>query len=209
MTQDLLIGAKAYKHPAWLNSFYPADLPDEWRLGFYANEFQTILLPEADWIGADEEQIYQWFDEVQDEFIFYFELSQASLVQTNTSPSFKAALSLLNDAPEHVGGLVIAGTCADISHKVDQFREKNAVNLSITCDALAISSGSQHGKNIMSNIGILDTTAALSQPELRRQLEQFISLVEQNAPCALFLSGDPPNISNLRDIKMLKELIMG
>jgi len=45
----LLIGACGWDHPGWNELFYPDDLPLDWRLGFYANEFPLVLVTEREW----------------------------------------------------------------------------------------------------------------------------------------------------------------
>jgi len=46
----ILIGAAGWQHPEWVNdAFYPDDLPEDWYLSFYANEFPVVLVPEAQW----------------------------------------------------------------------------------------------------------------------------------------------------------------
>ncbi|HKK06173.1 MAG TPA: hypothetical protein VKA50_10035 [Gammaproteobacteria bacterium] len=41
----LLIGSRGWQHAGWQDSFYPDDLPPEWRLTYYANEFRVVLVP--------------------------------------------------------------------------------------------------------------------------------------------------------------------
>ncbi len=36
--------AVGWDHPAWQGSFYPDDLPADWRLTYYANEVPGVLL---------------------------------------------------------------------------------------------------------------------------------------------------------------------
>ncbi len=36
--------------PVWLRDFYPSDLPEAWRLEYYANEYRMLFIP-TDWWG--------------------------------------------------------------------------------------------------------------------------------------------------------------
>lgn len=46
----ILIGASGWQYPSWSNEvFYPDDLPEDWYLSFYANEFPIVLVPESQW----------------------------------------------------------------------------------------------------------------------------------------------------------------
>jgi uncharacterized protein YecE (DUF72 family) len=39
----VLIGACGWQHNDWTGEFYPDDLPEEWRLGYYAHEYQVSI----------------------------------------------------------------------------------------------------------------------------------------------------------------------
>ena len=58
----ILIGAHGWLHTAWQGVFYPADLPDDWQLGYYSNEFPVVLMPASYWQYADEE-IAAWLED--------------------------------------------------------------------------------------------------------------------------------------------------
>ena len=63
---DVVVGAQGWSHSHWLDSFYPDDIPDDWRLGFYANEFNTLLLPFPVWRDAIDELDEQLEDTPED-----------------------------------------------------------------------------------------------------------------------------------------------
>jgi len=73
--KTIRVGACDWQHPQWQNCFYPDDLPQDWRLSYYANEFSTVLVPQSQWQaswqaeGADFEQ---WAEDVPEGFRFYF-----------------------------------------------------------------------------------------------------------------------------------------
>ncbi len=69
---DIRVGAYGWKHKNWQDSFYPDDLPEEWQLTYYANEFLCVLVP-AHYLLADDCDIEQWLDDVPDIFRFYVE----------------------------------------------------------------------------------------------------------------------------------------
>lgn len=84
----LRLGANGWKHDNWSGDFYPLDLPDDWRLTYYANEFSCVLVPAADW--QDEPEPEHWLDEVPETFLFYLQASvqdvqQAQLARTAQS----------------------------------------------------------------------------------------------------------------------------
>lgn len=71
-THRVLIGACGWKHQAWLDDFYDDDLPEDWQLGFYSNEFSVVYVPASDWI--DEPGLDEWKDEVAETFRFILEI---------------------------------------------------------------------------------------------------------------------------------------
>lgn len=72
VSSGLRVGALDWQHEHWQSVFYPDDLPQDWRLGFYANEFSTVLVPQSRWLAALDE-IEDWLD-VPDNFGFYLVL---------------------------------------------------------------------------------------------------------------------------------------
>jgi len=72
------VGACGWDQTHWQGSFFPDDLPDDWRLSYYANEFSTVLVPEYEWKAADVD-FEQWAEDVPDDFRFYFLASSLSI----------------------------------------------------------------------------------------------------------------------------------
>ena len=96
---DVVVGARGWLHKPWIESFYPEDIPQDWRLGFYANEFNTLLVPWSQWsesVAALEAEL----DDVADDFHLYLELPL-------TQQPLPAHLSEIKD---HVTGLVCLTT---------------------------------------------------------------------------------------------------
>jgi len=69
--KTIRVGACDWDHPQWLSHFYPDDLPEDWRLTFYANVFSTVLVSEAKW-QANNVDFEQWAEDVPEGFRFYF-----------------------------------------------------------------------------------------------------------------------------------------
>ncbi len=68
----LHIAASGWDHPAWNGRFYPEDLPPEWRLTYYANEIDAVLLPQRLWSAADA-ALERCVAETVSGFCFYLE----------------------------------------------------------------------------------------------------------------------------------------
>jgi len=61
--------------PNWDRDFFPEDLPEDWRLGYYANEYPGILVPAAIW--AQSPDVEGWVEDVPEVFEFHFQIRAA------------------------------------------------------------------------------------------------------------------------------------
>ncbi len=67
------MGAWGWKYESWGNDqFYPDDLPADWRLSYYSNEFDMAVIPAEYWASSDLEE-EDWLDDVDDDFEFYLQ----------------------------------------------------------------------------------------------------------------------------------------
>jgi len=71
---SIRVGACGWDHLQWQGTFYPDDLPEDWRLNYYANEYSTVLVGEADW-RSHLDTLGEWIDEVPEGFRFYLQSS--------------------------------------------------------------------------------------------------------------------------------------
>jgi hypothetical protein len=86
---NIRAGAYGWCHSAWLNGFYPDDLPvgkeEDWRLAYYSNEFNTVLVPADYWLDESGRTQFvdceQWLEDVNDDFQFNVECHASMFVQ--------------------------------------------------------------------------------------------------------------------------------
>jgi hypothetical protein len=69
-TYRVHVGAVGWEHGHWHGSFYPEDLPPEWRLAYYNQWFDTVLVPRSRWEQASAEELRGWSEETLDRFRF-------------------------------------------------------------------------------------------------------------------------------------------
>jgi hypothetical protein len=72
-------------------SYYPDDMPVEWRLTYFSNAFPALLLPASQWLAAVE-SISDWRDDVHRNFRFYLEAPE-----TIDDPRLTSAVRALAD----------------------------------------------------------------------------------------------------------------
>ncbi len=68
----VLIGTYGWQHAQWQGGFYPEDLPADWQLAYYSNEFPVVLLPAAYWQQAGVD-VVGWLTESNDTLRFIVE----------------------------------------------------------------------------------------------------------------------------------------
>jgi len=47
----LQVGTNGWEHDEWLGVFYPDDLPESWRLDYFSNAFNVVLVPQQAWLS--------------------------------------------------------------------------------------------------------------------------------------------------------------
>ncbi|MFZ5467121.1 MAG: hypothetical protein ACOZAI_07635 [Pseudomonadota bacterium] len=70
----IALGCFDWRHAAWQGGFYPDDLPAEWRLTFYANEFDALGLEAAAWLEPSLDELGGWVADTREGFRIYPEL---------------------------------------------------------------------------------------------------------------------------------------
>jgi len=90
--KSIIVGACDWDRPEWLSTFYPDDLPEDWRLSYYANEFSAVLVPQAKWRAADVD-FEQWAEDVPEGFRFYFLTDELDVDDAQIKSQLGAAFS--------------------------------------------------------------------------------------------------------------------
>lgn len=72
------------------DQFYPSDLPADWQLAYFANEFRATLLPLDCWSTADPATPTQWREDVPTTFSFVAEAPRRRPVAGESQPEMRA-----------------------------------------------------------------------------------------------------------------------
>jgi len=67
------LGAMGWSNPAWRETFYPADMPDEWQLTYFNTQYNCVFLERAVWQHASPDQMTQWDADTHEQFLFLLE----------------------------------------------------------------------------------------------------------------------------------------
>lgn len=98
----VLIGACGWQYPQWDTSYYPEELPEEWRLAYYGNEYPVVLVPTAYWVQG-RAVVDSWLQESDErpQFICEWTFSQEEIAWDE----WRAGLSTLGD---RVAGILVS-----------------------------------------------------------------------------------------------------
>lgn len=228
----VLIGACGWQHKAWLNDFYDEELPEEWQLGFYSNEFPVIYLEAADWCGVtgtdnDVVDLSGWPDEVSETFRFILELppqvfeSEQALVKT---------LSKVKQLGEFCLGLVIQ-LSPEIIKDVQSF-QNNLIAVkkvaAVTVDSGDVSLSSEL-KQLLVDEGVSElwkgdahdneklkggslavarvNSNGLEPAELRKVVEGCLAASSEDCVSVLCFDGKPPSLEVMRNADIILNLL--
>ena len=91
----LLVGTSGYAFKEWKGSFYPAELPDDGQLGYYASHFPTVEINNTFYRLPKEHVLLDWASQVPEHFTFAIKASQRITHHTRLKPESKDALDFL------------------------------------------------------------------------------------------------------------------
>lgn len=72
---DIIVAARGWSHSDWCGDFYPDDLPEDWQLAYYSNEFRAVLVPAMAFSGIDPLEVERWVEDASEDFGFCLEVT--------------------------------------------------------------------------------------------------------------------------------------
>lgn len=69
----MLLGTVGWERADWLSAYYPADLPREWRLAYYANDCSCVFLPAASWCAVARDLLEEPMQEAPDHLCYFLQ----------------------------------------------------------------------------------------------------------------------------------------
>lgn len=73
--RSLLLGTAGLQRRAWSSDYYPADLPADWCLDYYANDCDCVLLEPGDWQTGSLDALGEALDQAADGFHCFLQLA--------------------------------------------------------------------------------------------------------------------------------------
>lgn len=118
----ILIGTAGWRHLQWGNEvFYPEDLPEDWYLSFYANEFSIALVPEKQWqdLKATEQIVVEINEQATPGFkcIFELDLTRHLAGDLTLQKELAVRVATLSQIESYVSGLLVSADIAAFNRK--------------------------------------------------------------------------------------------
>lgn len=221
-SQRLLIGACGWQHPAWELEFYPADIPPEWQITYYANEFPVVLLRASDWnLQTDLKQLRA---DVHEAFRFVVELPAAILSDRSQladwlnhvqllgeqclaliysiTPQLSEDLDYLQqilDAGKQLAPLAIDVPGRVLSAQLLDWLAQQQVSMVWHTDTPSHWQGAPLAITRISEVG--------DAKQLRRIVENCLSASRQQQVAILLFDGTPPSLEDMRNAGIIVDLL--
>jgi len=217
MKPEILVVARGWAHEGWWGSFYPPDLPPDWRLPYYANEFRGAMIPLRSVLGCSSETARRWTEDIPAGFRFFLELP--------AQPEAAKMLAKLQALHKHLSGiLLVQGSRTDLSPL--EWREllMPLTGYPLCLDAALFPHGPRGIGHLPSGLSVSwpggarmpGGTLALGRLKptqslraLREQIAAFLAYAGGGrvSLAVLVLDGQPPDIEILRQARVIGELL--
>lgn len=206
MREELPVGALGWEHPAWVGDFYPDDLPPEWRLTYYANEFPLLLLPGEAWRTADRERLRGWCEDVSERFRFVLDVSGIGPDAGTTLGQLQACRCALGD---RLAGAVSWSRLSGQADAVLQGALGDACPLARAATLAGVTPDVRVAEAAAWSGVLIPEGAGHDLRWLRGVFESLAPRFRGVAPPMLFFAGRPPPVRLMREAPVLWQLLNG
>lgn len=105
-TPTIALGAWDWRHAEWNGRFYADDLPPEWYLTFYSNEFDAVGLSAAGWMNPPLWELERWVADTHEAFRFH--LVMPSMVLKGDEDVFGDIATRLSLLQPRLGSILLS-----------------------------------------------------------------------------------------------------
>ena len=217
----ILIGACGWLHDNWQENFYPEDLPQDWYIGYYGNEFSVVLVSDKEWQQGGS--VEEWLEETDDTPAFICELPLQDVKQ-----------DVLQHAEQY---LTAAGKMAErcigiVCHVNNVVSTEELKDLLQACQAiaptvLAMDDAPQQVQTLLDELRVnplwssaednndsggslyiarLDSSQ-LKLLGLRKSMENLLARQSDQSMLVLLIDGENPDMEIIKQAKIMLDLI--
>ena len=219
---EFIVCSRGWCYPQWVGNFYPEDMPQEWWLSYYSNEFYAVLIPWEYLCTADIAMVQQWKDDVHTGFKFFVELS--------IYVPIGRMLQLLEPLAPQLAGIVLREI--DQANALKQRYPMNAV-INAAVDIAPVVVAKQHvSNNLLTTferyqlgcywrpeidsinecnglLGIAEITQATKHnPRSLKKIIEHCYSIKGPTTIGLVFGSDAPNIEEMRTAIMINQMLV-
>jgi len=216
----LLIGACGWSHPSWVADFYPEDLPMDWRLSYYANEFPVALVTADEWCLPEADATH-WCEESEAFFRFILEISADTAEQAQPQLHRVAAfgdrcVGILLRTSENVGVAALESlidSIVAISPLCVDFGNENPADSVLQLLRSRQISCCWHGEGepeglVLGPFAVTRIIANDVNPrQIRHWVETCLTAGDEKRKTILLFDGYPPDIEVIRQARIILDLL--
>jgi hypothetical protein len=194
MPDPIELAAFGWEREDWLAEYYPEDLPPDWRLGFYANEYRNVLVPMSFW--SNDPDVDEWPDLAEKGLGFYFYIDGQLTIES--LQNMRAAAGELGAGLQGVVLDAEDSDCAALQKQFDDLiREVDVAVVTPCADYIQCWQPGLVGGHYGAGIVRLGTEA---EPRaLRQVIEQYVQQTSSEHPI-LFVDAPPEVLKMLRTL---------
>lgn len=219
----VMIGARGWQHQQWIEEFYPEDIPPEWLLGYYGNEYPIVMVPVSYW-EQGVQQVEEWREETAQSPLFICEWP--AIQDSVAHPTAKQGLSLL---AERVVAIVVtpeAGMsrqhwqeyqslaqqyplCFDLGPTPSSAdRQQLAEQLAADRYSICWYGQPETAADIRSGpFGLCRLTGEPDPRALRTLMETLLQAADAQRQLALIIDGQPPSMQLMTNAGIMLDLL--
>ena len=225
---EVLVGARGWQFSGWLADYYPEDLPQDWQLGYYCNEFRTVLVPQQVLLSADREELTDWFASLSEQFRFCIEIEQDGdfhgvmeklegfysqitcfvLKLSAISPMLleqcrPILCALTKLAPVSLQQMSRESVNSSKNNSLLKVLAEQSLNLVWWADCQEPPVWENNAVGLV----LVDADRAYGPMDLRAMVERTIGYAKLTQRVMIIFTGQQPNVRDLRTVKTLCELL--
>lgn len=186
----LVVAAQGWRHADWQNRFYPDDLPEDWQLAYYANEFRAVLVPPP----ADVATCQEWLEAVDPGFGFCLDLRAAGATAGVLEALAGQTLAVLGE-----------GIATPLPGSPAVFDPQRPVSLVLPASPAASVYDDTGGGGM--RLCLYPAAPELDLPGLRADIEALLAGLPATASCIMAWCDQPPPLAVMQQAVVLAELL--
>jgi len=219
------IGSYGWRHAQWRGSYYPDELPEDWRFSFYSKEFRTVLLSAAELLTDLQQlqkgQTIEWLDDLFDDYNVFVELNteilseeyeEVLLAFSKLLEGYFSAWVIFLEADSNfdIGKIIALSEKYNKNvHLVANKESTEDLNKLIKNQKLISFSWTEHNPEGCNDCRLMIVDLDQYFPTLRqlsKLIQEFIRRNKQSDKVILF-KGNPPKIKIMKETQAIISLL--